>query len=424
MYEALQRSWQQTFRSTVIRIMRSILEGPGLSGLFFGMGALCFGVGMILMANAIEPTALGLVALFLALVKIGLSLGPMGLDILLIRTRPKEDLMPYAATVRSALISALIAIVAASAVYELDFKIIFVLSFGLVSATFWRMFLILDQARDRKILALTSSQVPNASVLLMGLLAWGFDVDCVWLLCLIASTGYAAPAMSSWLLSRARPLDKQTSDRMERRISDRLGLAGIAVVAMLMSQLERFLIPEFLTLSDLAIYAAVASVAVAPVKLLTAAAGFYLLPLLISARTPRELKRVVLRQSAVLLIAAVGACLLVLAVSPWVWPAVLPEQFEVNTSLVMAVLYIAFVRLWQGVATTVIRSCGQPKLIQMTNIFAAISMVVSALVAGALSDGELQNFVFYVGVGMNIYAVAATLVASETIRHWNIEEHN
>jgi O-antigen/teichoic acid export membrane protein len=401
--------------SFVVRIARFVkdflMAGPVIHGLFYALGALAFGLGMVLMANSLDPETLGFVALFLALLRLGGSVGPIGLDVLLIRARPDSDVLPFQAILLSSLFAALCTLALVRMIYPFDTQLLVLLLAGFLAATYLRMFIALDQARQRPIQALVFQQVPSLIALLMGLVAFYFGLVSTVGMCAVAVAGYLVAAASRLTKSHARNLRRNEMRPEDWKFSDRLSLAGLAVVGVLIGWAERFLIPRVLSFEELATYATVASVAVAPVKLLSAASQFYLVPLLVSARSAQAFRRVLVTQCLGLVICAVVASAAVLVVSPWLWPRLLPPSFIVDHGLVAAILAVAFARLWQGIAVTILRARGGSRLLGLTNFFAVVCIICAAMAAVTYSSGQLTRLAWIMAAGIAGYALIATVLA-------------
>ena len=106
--------------------------------LYFGSGAACFGAGIILLANHLEPQDMGMVALFLVLLRLGPALGTIGLDVLLMRAQPVRDVLPFNAIAASSVAVSLLVVSLATVVYDLSLDLAVALSAGLIAASYWR----------------------------------------------------------------------------------------------------------------------------------------------------------------------------------------------------------------------------------------------------------------------------------------------
>jgi O-antigen/teichoic acid export membrane protein len=386
---------------------------------FFAFGAFFFGVGIILMANVLQPQDLGVVALFLVLLRLGSALGPVGLEVLLIRARPEQDVIPFKSVIVSSGTTTILTVAIVAIVYDFSLQLSIALSLGLVSATFWRMFLVLDQSRNRSKQAMALSQLPNVIALIMGMLAMLGGLRTPGTLCSVATAGYISAALLGWRLSHAKNWKSSEMLAESWKLTDRLSLAGLGAAAMLLAQIERFLIPRVLTFEDLALFAAVASLAVAPLKLLTAVSKFYLIPLVVAADTSKKLLNVIFHQGIALGTLAFVACLVVLTISPWLWDRILPATYNVDNALVLAILAIGVVRLYVGIVITVLSGASNTTALFISNVCAWICLGISATVATLYSHGQLTTFIWILAIGIACYGVAATALLVSTIRSPN-----
>lgn len=405
------------FTALYALLQKLFYDGPGLPGVFFAVGALSFGVGTIVMANVLAPADLGVVMLFLVFLRLGIALGPFGLDVQLLRARPSQDVVPFGAILPTSILTTLFSVAVITVLYELPLQLLLALSVGLIGATCWRMFVVLNQARGRKKKALTLSQAPNIIALVLGLTAWLGGIRSPNTLCMLGAAGYVSAALIGWKLSHAEnwaAADRQPDDW---KLADRFGLAGLAIMALLLGQIERFLIPEALTLEDLALYSAVASLAVAPLKLLSSVSKFYLIPFATGARNPTELVDVIRYQGMALAGLALLSCVAVLVISPWLWDRILPETYVIENALVLAVLAVGLVRLYVAIANTLLQAGGSTRALFMSNIGVLFCLGLASVLASTMSAGKLTTMIWILVGGIACYGLTATVLVAGVIRN-------
>src|SRR6476469_1156934 len=135
----------------------------------FALGGVGYALGNLLLARVLSPAYFGILTLFLALVQIGVSLAPIGLEAQVNR-RPGTDISPGRPLLTSALVAAITAIIAWS-VYRLDIALILALLLSITAGGAARVAAAVFQSRLRFGLALSLSQGLSVMLIVMGSLA-------------------------------------------------------------------------------------------------------------------------------------------------------------------------------------------------------------------------------------------------------------
>jgi hypothetical protein len=185
----------------------------------FGLGGVGYALGNLLLARALPPAQFGVFTLFVALVQIGASLAPVGLDGQVNR-RPGGVVLPGRVLLPSGIVAAAAAIFA-STLYRLDTALVVALVISVTAGGATHVAAAIFQSRLRFGLSLSLSQ-----------------------------------GLAVALLGRERPRGPTAA----HPFSEGLSLLGITAAALILMQLERLLTPRLLTLEDLATFAVVASI--------------------------------------------------------------------------------------------------------------------------------------------------------------------
>jgi O-antigen/teichoic acid export membrane protein len=328
----------------------------------FGLGGVGYALGTLLLARVLPPTQFGVFTLFLALVQIGASLAPIGLEGQVNR-RPGGVLSPGRPLLTSMIVAAATALVA-STLYRMDEAFIAALVISITAGGISRVASAIFQSRLRFALALSLSQGLAVALLGMGtvaVIAGGADPR---LLAAFVAGYYVVSAGVGWgMVAREKPEGRTEA----HSFLEGLSLLGITAAALILNQLERLLAPRLLTLEDLATFAVAATLVGSPFRMLQMGAGYTLLPRLSAASTPEERRQLVRREAAVVILIGGGAALVILFTAPWIARWLLAGKYVLSTALIIAALVSGTVKLADGFATTMVWALGSPRQLAFLN---------------------------------------------------------
>jgi O-antigen/teichoic acid export membrane protein len=328
----------------------------------FGLGGVGYALGNLLLARALPPTKFGIFTLFLALVQMGASLAPLGLEGQVNR-RPGGMVRPGRPLLTSTIVAAAAAVVGAT-LYEMDWALTLALIISITAGGTSRVASAVFQSRLRFGLALSLSQGLALALFVMGAVAVVAGGAEPGILALLVALYYVISASVGWgLLLREEPRGAPGL----HSFTEGLSLIGITAAALLLMQLERLLAPRLLTLEDLATFAVAATIVGSPFRMLQMGAGYTLLPRLSTAPTPEARRQLVRREAvAVMLIACAGAAVILFA-APWIARWVLAGKYELSMALMIAALASGAVKLIDGFATTMVWALGSARQLAFLN---------------------------------------------------------
>jgi O-antigen/teichoic acid export membrane protein len=328
----------------------------------FGLGGVGYALGNLLLARALPPAEFGVFTLFLALVQIGASLAPIGLQGQVNR-RPGGLVSPGRPLLTSVIVAVATAILA-SMLYRMEVVFIVALVVSITAGGTSQVASAVFQSRLRFGLALSLSQGLAAALLGIGVVAVVAGGVQPWFLAALVAGYYVISASVGWgILARERPRGPSEP----HSLLEGLSLLGITAAALILMQLERLLTPRLLTLEDLATFAVVATLAGSPFRMLQMGAGYTLLPRLSAASTAQQRQHLVRREAVA--VASIGgvAALVILSAAPWIAARLLAGKYELSTALMIAALVSGAVKLADGFATTIVWALGSPRQLAFLN---------------------------------------------------------
>jgi hypothetical protein len=328
----------------------------------FGLGGVGFALGNLLLARALPPAEFGVFTLFLALVQMGASLGPIGLQGQVNR-HPTRRVSPTRLLLTSAIVGAALAAVA-WVWYGLESALVVALFVSIVAGGCTLVASAVFQSRLRFAAALGLSQSFALVLLAMGAAAVIVGGAPLWLLGALVAGQYVLLSVVGWgILGRRRAEGSGEGHSLWEGLS----LLGITAAALLLMQLERLLAPRLLSLEDLARFAVVATLVGSPFRMLQMGAGYTLLPRLRAASSPQARWKLVRHEAlAVALIGGAGGMIL-LSAAPWIADRLLAGKYELSTGLMVAALMSGVAKLADAIATTMVWALASPRQLAMLN---------------------------------------------------------
>ncbi len=328
----------------------------------FGLGGVGYALGNLLLARALPRTQFGVFTLFLALVQIGVSLAPIGLEGQVNR-RPGGLVSPGRPLLTSTVVAAVTAFIA-SALYAMDWPLMLALVVSIIAGGIGRVAAAIYQSRLRFGSALSLSQGLSAVLLGMGAIAVATGGARISLLAALVAGYYVISAGIGWgRLSRETP----GGSAGQHSLTEGLSLLGITAAALLLMQLERLVAPRLLSLEDLATFAVVTTLVGSPLRMLQMGAGYTLLPRLSAATTPEARRRLVRHEAFAILSIACAGAVVILVAAPWIAAWLLAGKYHLPAVLMIAALVSGMVKLGDGFATTMVWALGSARQLALLN---------------------------------------------------------
>jgi O-antigen/teichoic acid export membrane protein len=328
----------------------------------FGLGGVGYALGNLLLARALAPAQFGIFTLFLALVQIGSSLAPIGLQGQVNR-RPDHAVSVGRPLLTSSVVAVGTALLA-RLLYGMDGWLLLALLLSIIAGGTSLVASAVFQSRLRFGLALALSQGLAVVLLGVGAVAVAAGGAELHLLAALVGSYYVLSSTVGWSVIRRTAPAGQTEPHS---LLEGLSLLGITAVALLLNQLERLMTPRLLTLEALATFAVVATLAGSPFRMLQMGAGYTLLPRLSRAPTAAQRRRLVRREAGAVLIIGAVAAVAILAAAPWIARWLLAGKYHLSTALMVAALVSGVVKLADAFATTVVWALGSPRQLAFLN---------------------------------------------------------
>lgn len=402
----------------LIAKLGALVRSPALRAAAMLMaGGFGFALANILLARVLPAEQFGLVSLVLALVQMGLTLGPLGIELAINRhsLHPHRNLRSW--SLLTSVASGLLMAAFGAWLYDLSPALIVCLACAGTAASFNRVGCAFLQSQQRFGLSLLLGQIHNYVILLAVPAILLLDQPHAVTVAAMIAISYVLTSVIGW---RAGANDPQGRTRaavpVRSLLNESLAGFGILLATQLLWQLERLVIPRTLTMQDLATFAAVAAIAGSPFRMLQIGVGHTLLPGLRACTTQQAAKRLMLHEGAVLGAAAAAAVGVVVLLTPWIAVHFLMGRYDISAALLTAVILTGLVKVVSGFVTAVVQAFGSTKDLARLNAltWVAVAAAVGCAIFGARYG--VTGVVYGVGVAWLAGAMAGGALARTAFR--------
>ncbi len=391
-----------------------------LSAIVFASGGVGFALGNILLARVLPEEEYGRVALFLAIAQLGITLGPLGMETVVNRHHLGASASLLGRVLLTSAIAGVVLASTAFLFYGFGTPLAGVLAVTVLAAAVNRVGGAFFQSKQKFGLSLFLILIHNWIVLCAVPVVLLFDRPEALPAALTIATGYVMMAALGWrkgfdLRHGAPP--SPDSERLTARTMMREGLAvvGLQVSVAAFFQIDRLLIPNALSIRDLAIYSVVSAVAASPFRMLQTGFSFALLPRVRACTSRAAIKRLLRHESLVAFAMASVAAVLVIAVTPWLLSLLLDSRYEFHMSLLYALIVVGFIRVWNGISSATVSAVGSARQLIAFNACSWGSLALGASCAWLARGAGLTGVVYGLGVGWLASALAGTLIGVQAV---------
>jgi hypothetical protein len=397
-------------------IMRRLMRQPTLRATaVFALSGLAFAVGNLLLARTMPMGAFGHFALAIALFNVFGLLAPLGLDQAMLRHRidPGPKLLLFL-SVSGLLIGGVVGM-GFTHFYGLNvfdgWALALVIAAGGVNAA------LVALARSRQAEAASLLLVTAASwvLLLVGTLSLIIPMkNSLTPLFLFALGNLFAAGYGWWVMGSNHRVPPE--ERAPIPWGEAFSLLGIAAIGTAVLQLERLAIPLTIGIHALALFSVLASVAIFPFRLLTASAGFALVPKLRAAKSHVEKMHLIRHELIAVSAILVVSTICIVALVPYATSLLTNGQYEIGFGLALAACFNGCGKVMQSFPRALITACGDDRDIARLNRLGWIGLLTS--IAGAFAGARLglTGLLYGITLGSMVGTLPAILMARRKLK--------
>ncbi len=369
----------------------------------------------LILARILPTDEYALFTLVIALVNLGYSLAPAGVDGIVNRRHleagPRLLARVAAASSAVGLAMALIGLVA----YEMPLSMVAMLFVSCAAGGVMMVAAAKFQSEHRFGISLTLMQSPNIVLILAAVAGIGLHAPRAWLPVLISTFGFVLAAWWSWSVLLA---ERHAKPHRESGIkwSEAFALAGLSASGLLLVQLERLVLPHVLPLADLALYGVLGAIAGSLFRVLQMGVGFSLLPRLRAASTVVDRRRLIAHEARLVGAIAFLGSAAIFVVTPLVERWILHGKYHLPASLVVAAIFSGVAKIsnafTKGVATALV----DPRELSLVNIAGWVSVGLALCGAFLGARWGLAGVIYGVALGWFLRAVISFGVVVRHLR--------
>jgi O-antigen/teichoic acid export membrane protein len=397
-------------------VLRRLMRQPTLRATaVFALSGLAFALGNLFLARTMPVAAFGQFTLAVALFNIFGLLAPLGVDQAMLRHRidPGPKLLLFLSLSGLVMGGAVgMGFAHFSGLTEHDgLALAFVIAAGGVTAALAAL------ARSRQAEAAALLLVTAASwvLLLVGTLSLVVPMNSALPPLFLFTLGnLLAAAYGWWVMGSAHRVPPE--ERAPIPWGEAFSLLGVAAIGTVMLQLERLVIPLTIGIDALALFGVLASIAIFPFRLLTASAGFALVPKLRAAKSRIEKIRLIRHELLAVAILLVVSTIGIVTLVPFATTMLTAGHYEIGFGLALAACFNGCGKVMQSFPRALITACGNDRDIARLNRLGWIGLITSIVGAFVGAKYGLVGLLYGITLGSMVGTLPAILIARRTLK--------
>lgn len=399
----------------VTKLLRSAWTSPAIrSAVALGLGGAAFAVGNLLLARALSNTEYARFALWLALTQIGVSMGPIGADLLVSRRKLDARTLFRQVALTSGLTGATLAVLS-GLLYPLDLALLIAMLISITSGAYKALATAHYQSRQRFGISLALWQSSNAVVPIAAAFVFALGGHSALMPAGIVTVGFCAISLVGYVALENEPRGPVAAGQ-PFAWGEALSVLGFVSAGLLLGGLDRLAIPRFLGLPELATYSVLATIAGSPFQMLHQGVGYALLPSLRNARGPAERRSIFAQEAIVVALTVSFAGAAVLLLTPPIVGLFLAGRYVLPAQLVLAAVCVGALKPVGSLAVATVTALGSSASLAALSVAAWASVATSFAGAWIGAQWGLTGLVYGVGTGWLVRTVIAGWLAARCLQ--------
>jgi O-antigen/teichoic acid export membrane protein len=380
----------------------------------FALLGVGFAGGSLLLARALSPAEFGIAALWLAVYYVCGALAPWGAEGVVNRRRIRPGWRLARRTLLTSAMTAMLAVIGASFIYPFSSPYLLLLLAAIIAGGMGTVAAAQFQARHRFSTAMSIWRGSNL-VLLFAAGSALLDPDAGPLLPIgVFTAGTVLVAGAGWLGLRrvAHGEGDVSGDPYAWREALSYFLAASA--AAVLPQVERLVIPNLLSLRDLAVFGVLAALVIAPFRMFQAGIGYTLFPRLSKTESRRERRGLIRAELRVAVPFALFSGVVVWYLAPWVTRAFLGDKYELGSALLLAGLVAGFAKLVESFGRALVSALGTTRELAAYGTASWVALGAACLGAGVGARWGVPGVIYGTTAGLSLRSLLALVLG---LRH-------
>jgi len=287
----------------IYRLLHSLLHSKALRATAaLGASGLALACGNLIMARVLPETEFARFALIFSIVMVGISIGPIGADVVLARRKFEPGAKLHRQVlITSGLTAAVLAVIAGVA-FPLRPALLISLFVSIVAGGVKTVAVAHYRSHERFGFALVLTVSTNASVLVASILTLLLHGDSAILPAVAMSASLCLTAMLGWRAIAKPP--PGTAVIAGYSWGEGWSAVNFSAAGTILITLDRLVTPHLLGLAQVATFSVLATIAGSPFQMLQLGVGYTLLPALRNAASPERRRHLFFHEA--LVVGAVG----------------------------------------------------------------------------------------------------------------------
>jgi len=401
-------------------LLQSLLRSSALrAAAAFGVGGLALACGNLLLARCLPAVEFAHFSLLYAIVMIGISIGPIGADVLLMRRSFQPDARLHRQILLTSGLVAAVLVLGAGVLYALPASLLATIGISIIAGGVKTVAVAHYRSRGRLSAALLLTSSTNATVLVAAAVAFAVGARTALLPAAAMSISLCLSAIVGWWA--VRPDGSAAGRDSGYSWSEGWSAVSFAGAVMILGALERLVTPRLLGLHELATFSVLATIAGSPFQMLQSGVGYTLVPALRNAESAQRRRQVIAHEARVVFATGLAAGVGVWLVAPFILKWVLAGRYEIGWPLMLAAIVVGALKIANSLVAAAVSALGSGRDLSRLSAIGWISIGL-ALVGGTIgSRWGLTGLVC--GVGMS-WLLRAFLIARLAAPHiWGVSDH-
>jgi O-antigen/teichoic acid export membrane protein len=372
----------------------------------YGAAGAGFAGANLILARLLPKEEYALFTLVVALVNLGYSLAPAGVDTMVNRLHleagPRLLRRALTGATGVAIIFTGIGLVA----YTLSPLMSLLLFVSTAAGGAMMVAGAKFQSEHRFGISLALIQSPNVMLLFAALVVAVFHAHSASIAVLISSLGFVVAAVIGWtILFRER--HGKSHGGSEFPWKEALTFAGLDIAGLTLIQLERLVLPHVLPLSDLATYGVLAAVVGSLFRVMQMGVGYTLLPRLRAATSVTERRKLIAHEVQLISVIVLLGSAIIWVVTPVLERSFLAGKYHLAGPLIFAALVSGIIKILNAFAKGTVSALATGRELAMINVFGWISIGIAVVAAVVGARWGLTGVIYGVAFGWLVRAITA-----------------
>jgi len=379
----------------------------------FGGSGLALAVGNLLLARSLPAEEFARFALMFSLVMVGISIAPIGADVILVRRHFVPDARLYRQVFHTSILVAAALVAVAGSLYPLPLALLLVMAVCVIAGGIKTVPVAYFRSQQRFNAALALSVGTNASLLLAAVIGFLFGARSALLPAIAMSLSLLLTAALGW--RAATPPAGAPKGSSRYAWSEGWSAVSFASAGMILGSFERLLTPRLLDLHQLATFSVLATIAGSPFQMLQMGVGYTLVPGLRNAKTTAQQVKVFTHEALVVAGTASAAGVTVWFITPSVLHWILNDRYAIGWPLLTAALVTGALKVLSSLAASAVNALGSARDLFLISVIGWCSIGFGFVGAWVGARWGLTGLVFGVGAGWLLRTIALYWIAAKPL---------